>query len=182
MCESWHKNFIFAFYPIVLIYFGIQNRQKMQTLDEHDKKLLRLVQKDNRLTAQELGDKVGLSASAVQRRLSKLRDDKIIEADVSIISPNAGGIGLTCIVDVCLHEDGSKAVEKFKKEISNHAEVAQCYYVTGTYDLVLIVNTKDMKHYEMFSKKYFMDNTNVKRFYTHVVMDRLKMSYSIEIQ
>ena len=60
-------------------------------------------------------------------------------------------------------------------------EVSQCYYVTGTYDLVLIVNTKDMNHYEVFSKKYLMNNANVKRFYTHVVMERLKLGGGVYI-
>ena len=153
----------------------------MLALDEYDKKLLRLLQHDNRLTAQELGEKVNLSASAVQRRLTKLRHEKVIEADVAIVSQAAAGIGLTCIVDVSLHEDSSKDIEKFKKEMQNLTEVSQCYYVTGSYDLVLMVNTRDMKHYELFSKKYFMENTNVKHFYTHVVMDKLKVSHGIKI-
>lgn len=149
----------------------------MHTLDDYDKRLLQLLQKDNRQTAHALAEMVNLSASAVQRRLARLREERIIEADVSIVSPAAAGIGLLCIVDVSLHADGSKAIEKFKMEMNDCAEVSQCYYVTGSYDLVLIVNTKDMKHFELFSKKYFMENINVKNFYTHVVMDRLKMSY-----
>ena len=70
--------------------------------DEFDLKLLRLLQQNNRLTADELATTVGLSSSAVQRRLKRLRDEKIIEADISIVSPSVGGIGLTCIVDVIL--------------------------------------------------------------------------------
>jgi Lrp/AsnC family leucine-responsive transcriptional regulator len=57
----------------------------------------------------------------------------------------------------------------------------QCYYVTGTYDFVIIVNTKDMKHYEEFSKKYLMDNADVKQFYTHVVMDKVKIGFSVKV-
>ncbi len=117
----------------------------------------------------------------MQRRLARLREEKIIEADVSIVSPSAAGIGLTCIVDISLHEDGTKAIEKFKSEMNDCTEVSQCYYVTGTYDLVLIVNTKDMNHYEVFSKKYLMNNANVKRFYTHVVMERLKLGGGVYI-
>lgn len=153
----------------------------MQTLDEYDKKLLRLVQHNNRLTAQELAEEVNLSTSAVQRRLTRLREKKVIEADVSIVSPEAAGLGLSCIVDVSLHEDGSRAVERIKKELRDCPEVSHMYYVTGTYDLVLIVNTRDMKHYEQFSKEQLMDNPNVKSFYTHVVMDRLKVSHSVPL-
>jgi Lrp/AsnC family transcriptional regulator, leucine-responsive regulatory protein len=153
----------------------------MQNLDEYDKKLLRLLQQNNKMTADELGELVSLSTSAVQRRLKKLREDKIIEADVSIISPLAAGIGITCVVDVVLEVGNSKAIDGFKEAMRNCLEVMQCYYVTGTYDFVLIVNTIDMKHYEMFSKTWLMDNPNVKHFYTHVVIDKVKVGYGVAL-
>jgi Lrp/AsnC family leucine-responsive transcriptional regulator len=153
----------------------------MHTLDDYDKVLLRLLQQNNRLTTEELSAKVNLSQSAVQRRITKLRNEKIIEADVSIVSASAVGVSVTCIVDVVLHEGSSKGIEKFKQAMRNCAEVAQCYYVTGTYDFVLIVNVKDMSHFETFSKKHLMDNPNLKHFYTHVVMDRVKVGYGIAV-
>jgi Lrp/AsnC family transcriptional regulator, leucine-responsive regulatory protein len=149
----------------------------MQELDDYDKKLLRLLQQNNKTTAGELGTMVSLSTSAVQRRLKRLRDDKIIEADVAIISPAAFGIGVTCVVDVILEVGNSKAIDNFKTSMQTCTEVMQCYYVTGTYDFVLIVNMADMRHYEDFSKKNLMDNPNVKHFYTHVVMDKVKVSH-----
>ncbi|MDB5023537.1 MAG: Lrp/AsnC family transcriptional regulator [Mucilaginibacter sp.] len=153
----------------------------MQALDDFDKKLLRLLQENNRLTSEELSKLVNLSQSAIQRRISRLRSDKVIEADVSIISPAAAGIGITCIVDLILHEGSSKSIEKFKDNLVKCTEVAQCYYVTGTYDFVLIVNTRDMVHFEAFSKKYLMDNPNLKHFYTHVVMDKVKIGFGVAI-
>ncbi|TWJ03179.1 transcriptional regulator, AsnC family [Mucilaginibacter frigoritolerans] len=153
----------------------------MQELDEYDKKLLRQLQQNNKTTAEELGLLVSLSTSAVQRRLKRLRDDKMIEADVSIISPLAVGIGITCVVDVILEVGSSKAIDNFKAAMQACTEVMQCYYVTGTYDFVLIVNTVDMRHYEEFSKRFLMDNPNVKHFYTHVVMDKVKVGYGINI-
>lgn len=153
----------------------------MQTIDEYDIKLLRLLQQNNRLTAEELTKDVNLSQSAIQRRMTRLRREKYIEADVAIISPKAVGFFITCVVDVVLIEGSSKAIDKFKTEMHNCVEVAQCYYVTGSYDFVLIVNTKDMNHFEQFSKKHLMDNPNLKHFYTHVVMDKVKISYGLVI-
>jgi Lrp/AsnC family transcriptional regulator, leucine-responsive regulatory protein len=151
----------------------------MHEVDEFDKQLLKQLQKNNRLTAEELGKKVNLSTSAVQRRLKKLREEKVIEADISIISPSAVGLDITCIVDVTLYLGNSKVIDRFKKLISACPEVMQCYYVTGTLDFIIIVNTKDMRHYELFSKKYLMDNADVKQFCTHVVMDKVKVDFSV---
>jgi len=153
----------------------------MQTLDDYDKKLLRLLQQNNRLTSEELSKLVNLSQSAIQRRISRLRNEKIIEADVSIISPAAVGVGITCIVDLILHEGSSKSIDEFKDSLVKCPEVAQCYYVTGTYDFVLIVNTRDMSHFEAFSKKHLMDNPNLKHFYTHVVMDKVKVGFGVAV-
>ncbi|HEX9513218.1 MAG TPA: Lrp/AsnC family transcriptional regulator [Puia sp.] len=151
----------------------------MQDLDEFDRKLLRQVQHNNRLTAQELGEIVGLSPSAVQRRLTRLRDQQVIEADVSVISPAVMGLSITCVVDIVLEDGGSRALEKFKSTMRSCTHVSQCYFVTGTYDFVLVVSARDMTDYEAFTKKWLMDNPNVKHFYTHVVMDRVKSGYSL---
>lgn len=154
----------------------------MHELDEFDNKLLALLQVNNKTTAEELGNIVGLSTSAVQRRIKRLRDERIIEADISVISPQAMGFGITCVVDVTLHLGSSEVIEAYKALMFDCAEVMQCYYVTGSYDFVVIVNTRDMKHYEEFSKRYFMDNVHVKQFYTHVVMDRVKKGFAVNIR
>ena len=153
----------------------------MHEVDGFDKKLLQLLQQNNRMTADELGEVVGLSSSAVQRRLKRLRDEKVIEADVSIISPAVVGIGITCIVDIILEVGNSRELKKFKSIMAQCSEVMQCYFVTGTYDFVIIINAKNMSEYEEFTKKWLMDNPNVKHFYTHVVLDKVKVGYSIAI-
>lgn len=113
----------------------------MQNLDAYDRKLLEKLQQNNKITAEELGNIVNLSTSAVQRRLKRLRHEKIIEADVSIVSPAAIGFGITCVVDVSLHLGSSRVIDSFKALMSECVEVRQCYYVTGVLDFVLVVAT-----------------------------------------
>jgi Lrp/AsnC family leucine-responsive transcriptional regulator len=149
--------------------------------DQFDKHLLRLLQQNNRLTSDQLAEAVGLSSSAVQRRLKRLRDEKIIEADVSIVSPSVAGLEITCIVDVVLERGNSQALEKFKSSMLQCNEVMQCYFVTGSYDFIMIVNAQNMEQYEGFAKKWLMDNPNVKHFYTHIVMNKIKVGYSIAL-
>jgi Lrp/AsnC family transcriptional regulator, leucine-responsive regulatory protein len=158
-----------------------KKKRRRRPLDEFDRKLLRVLQQNNKLTAAQLSEAVNLSSSAVQRRLKRLHEEKIIEADVSIISPTVVGIGVTCVVDVILQDGNSRALERFKSTMHKCGEVAQCYFVTGTYDFVLLVHARDMQHYEEFSKRWLMDNPNVKHFYTHVVMDAVKVTHSVAI-
>jgi Lrp/AsnC family leucine-responsive transcriptional regulator len=90
------------------------NAKIMHEIDEFDKQLLKRLQKNNRITAEELGKMINLSTSAVQRRLKRLREKKIIEADVSIISPAVVGQHITCVVDVTLHLGNSKVIETLR--------------------------------------------------------------------
>ena len=94
-------------------------------LDEFDLKLLDAVQRNNRLTAEQLAEKVCLSASAVQRRLQRLRERKVIEAGVAIVSPETLGRSVTAIVEVTLNPDRPKIVEEFQRAIQAAPEVLQ---------------------------------------------------------
>ncbi len=151
----------------------------MQIIDAIDKKILNKLQQNNRLTAAEIGKSLHLSTSAVQRRISRLREDKIIEADVSIISQAVAGRGVITIVEISLHSGSENAISGFKDMLCTCEEVTQCYYVAGVYDFIVTIQTKDMKEYNEFAKKYFMNTDIVKQYCTHVVLERSKSNFSV---
>lgn len=150
-------------------------------LDEFDVKLLKVVQYDNKLTAEAMSERVGLSPSACQRRLKQLRDRGIIEADISVISPETVGRQLTLIVQVTLERERPDIMDEFKRSMIATPEVMQCYYVTGEIDFILILTARNMRHYEQFTKQFFFDNPNIRRFHTLVVMDRVKAGLYVPI-
>jgi Lrp/AsnC family leucine-responsive transcriptional regulator len=152
-------------------------------MDSFDKKILDIVQQNNQLSADKIAEQVNLSASAVQRRLKRLRKDKIIEADVAIISPEANGRLLTIVVEVTLEQERplSSVLDEFKKLALNTPEVMQCYHVTGNADFILIIAAKDMKDYERLTHRLFIDNQSVRRFQTSVVVSRVKSRTTIPL-
>ncbi len=95
----------------------------MVELDRADIALLRAVQKNNRLTSEELAGVVHLSPTACQRRLRRLRSEGVIEGDVSIVSPKAVGRHVTMIVMVSLERERADIVDRFKAAIRNTREV-----------------------------------------------------------
>jgi Lrp/AsnC family leucine-responsive transcriptional regulator len=151
-------------------------------LDEFDLKLLDAVQCNSRLTADQLAEKICLSPSAVQRRLRRLRERKIIQAEVAIVSPEALGRSLTAIVEVTLDTDRPKAVEEFQKAVQAAPEVMQGYYVTGNADFVLIVTAKTMQDYEEFAHRFLSKKPHVKHFRTSVVMRRVKWGVTVPVR
>ena len=153
----------------------------MHKLDSFDLKILELIQVNNKITSEVLAKKVGLSSSACQRRINSMRKAKIIKKDVSVIDQNIIGRQITIVVQVLSDKEGVEYSEEFKKLMIKAPEVMQCYYVTGDYDYVLIATFKDMGEYEIFTKKYFLENSNIKRFSSMVVMNRVKENLSIPL-
>ena len=150
-------------------------------IDDFDRKILRHVQRNNLLTSAQLSDLVGLSPSSAQRRLNKLRADRVIEADIAVISPTALERPLTMLVAVELARERSDIIDRFKRAVRERAEVMSAYYVTGETDFMLIVSAKDMSDYEAFTRDFFYNNADIKGFKTTVVMDRIKASFSLPI-
>ena len=153
----------------------------MYKFDSFDLKILELIQVNNKITSEVLAKKVGLSSSACQRRINSMRKAKIIKKDVSVIDQNIIGRQITIVVQVLSDKEGVEYSEEFKKLMIKAPEVMQCYYVTGDYDYVLIATFKDMGEYEIFTKKYFLENSNIKRFSSMVVMNRVKENLSIPL-
>lgn len=150
--------------------------------DRIDARILEIVQKNNRLTSEVIGELTGLSATACQRRLKRLRSDGIIEADVSIISPKAVGRHIQMIVLVSLERERSDIVDRFKKAIKSSAEVVSGFFVTGDADFILYITACSMEDYEQFTRRFFHQNPEIKAFKTMVVMDRVKASFAIPVE
>ena len=152
-------------------------------MDSFDVKILNIIQQDNRLSTEKIADQVGLSSSAVQRRLKRLREERIIEAEVAIVSPEAVGRSLTAIVGVIIDKDRplSLALSEFKKLMLNTPEVMQCYDVMGEFDFIVLISTKDMPEYESLSRKLFMENPNIRRYKSSLVIRRVKSETMIPL-
>ncbi|MQU71783.1 winged helix-turn-helix transcriptional regulator [Sinorhizobium meliloti] len=157
------------------------NRGRTNDYDQIDARIMELVQENNRLTSDVIGERVGLSATACQRRLKRLRSDGIIEADVSIVSAKAVGRPIQMLVLVTLERERIDIIDKFKKEIKSSAEIATGFYITGDADFLLYITARSMEDYEQYTRRFFYDNPNIKSVKTMVVVDRVKAGFSIPI-
>lgn len=149
------------------------------SIDSFDCSILDIVQESNRITSEKIAEQVGLSPAAVQRRLKRMREEGIIQADVSVVNPRRIGRDMAFIVQVSLERERADLMHAFKKQMKNNEAVQQCYYVTGSSDFILIVTAFDMTEYDRFVHDNFFDNVNIRSFQTNVVMDAVKVGLSI---
>jgi Lrp/AsnC family leucine-responsive transcriptional regulator len=150
-------------------------------LDELDRKILDRYQADTRLTAESIGAAVGLSTAAVHRRLKRLRDEGVIEAEVAVLNPDAVGSRMTCIVTVDVDREGRSDIERFGARMRACPLVQQCFYVTGHTDFIMVVNVADIVEYEAFTRDHLQSDTNVRGFTTYVVLERVKTGLAVPV-
>jgi DNA-binding Lrp family transcriptional regulator len=148
-------------------------------MESKDLDILRLMQRNARLTAEAISQDVGLSPPAVQKRLKKLRETGAIEREIAVLSPSKLGRDMTIIVEVILERESRAHLDEFKRKMRDAPCVQQCYYTTGEADFLLILTVQDIKEYEAFTQAHFFDESNISRFKTAVVMDRVKASLDV---
>ncbi|WP_262692139.1 Lrp/AsnC family transcriptional regulator [Kordiimonas aestuarii] len=153
----------------------------MSDLDSFDLKILSCMQENSRQTAEVIGEKVGLSPAATQRRIKKLREDGTIKKEVAILCPTALGGRTTLIVQIICSCGGEATIETFKQQMTQVPEVQQCYYVTGSTDFILVMTVKDMKDFDRITRKWFFSNPSIGRFETIVAIDTFKEGFSIPL-
>lgn len=151
----------------------------MMDLDQIDRCLLDLMQRDSRQSLETLAMQVDLSAAAVQRRVKRLRDKKVITGDVIQVDAAAVGLPMTFIVTVELEHERADEIDAFRRKASKEPQVQQVYYVTGEGDFIMVILARDMDDYEQLTRRLFFEDPNIRRFRTSVVMGKPYRSLAV---
>lgn len=150
-----------------------------QDLDRFDRQILAIVQADARRPADAIGGAVGLSASAVQRRLARLRAAGVITAECVVVDAKAVGRPLTLIVDVEVERERPELLAGFKRWLAAEPAIQEAWYVTGDADYCLVVTARDVEDYDALMQRLIAENGNVRRFRTRVVLGTLKRGLGV---
>ena len=123
----------------------------MLKIDRKDQQILQELQKNARVTNQELADRVGLSPTPCLRRVKRLEEAGVIQRHVTLLDPEQLGLGLTAYIGIAMDRHTPDRFDDFEAAIRDMPEVLECAIVTGQQaDFLLKVMVKDMAHYERF--------------------------------
>jgi Lrp/AsnC family leucine-responsive transcriptional regulator len=154
-------------------------------IDRLDRAILRRLQADGRETCEVMGAAIGLSASAVLRRIKKLEEHGVIDRYVALVRPEALGLGLMAYVNVRLEKraDGNKRnpMDEFRASVQTWPEVVECTALTGEMDFLLRLVLKDMGAYSRFMMDTLLRHPAVQDCKTSFVMDRVKATTALPI-
>jgi Lrp/AsnC family leucine-responsive transcriptional regulator len=156
-------------------------RRRELVLDAIDRRILDLLQDDNQITNLALAERIGLSPPACLKRVRRLRADKVIVKDVSVLDPESAGRSIVAFVGVELDRQREDVLAAFERKIAAEAEVQQCYFVSGEIDYLLTVVCLDMEAYNAFARRVLANEHNIKRFRTSFSLSRVKYETRIPL-
>ncbi|MEO4045024.1 Lrp/AsnC family transcriptional regulator [Hoeflea sp. CAU 1731] len=122
-------------------------------IDDIDKKILGLLQKDCTLPATEIASRVGLSATPCWRRIQKLEEEKFIRSRVALLDSVKLNVDVTAFIAVRTNQHNRAWLDKFEKAVSGMDEVVDFFRLSGDIDYLIRVALPNIKAYDAFYKR-----------------------------
>jgi Lrp/AsnC family transcriptional regulator, leucine-responsive regulatory protein len=144
--------------------------------DETDRRILRVLRQDARITNADLAERVGLSPSPCLRRVRRLEEAGVIRGYGARVDPAAEGWTMTALVSVRLSRQHEEEIRMFEAAVQDWDEVSECHLVTGSPDYVLKVMSRGLADYERFIKEKIARLQCVASIETSFIMNSIKQS------
>lgn len=143
-------------------------------LDDADRRILRVLQQDGRITNQDLAAACNMSASSCFERVRRLREKGVILGYTALIDPKYAERELLIFIEVLLDRTTSDIFDQFAARIRRSPEVLECHMVAGGFDYLVKVRMKDMAAYRAFLADTLVVMPGVRETRTYAVMEEVK--------
>jgi Lrp/AsnC family leucine-responsive transcriptional regulator len=152
---------------------------KKPVLDDTDRHLLAELQDDAGRTLRDLGELVGLSPSAVQRRIARYRTSGLLARTTAVLDPRVLPDLVLAVCLIQVERESRRLHEAFHRRLLAAPEVQQLYSVYGEWDYVVVLAAAGMANHNEISERLFMDAPNVRKYSTLFVLDPVRTGTSI---
>lgn len=153
----------------------------MKEIDRLDRKILRAIQDDGRLTNLELADKISLSPTATGERLKRLIRDGYIIGYAARLSPQKLGRGMLVFVEVKLDRTTPDVFDAFADAVRRSDDVMECHMVAGGFDYLVKARVGGMEAYRAFLSDVILPLPGVRETHTYAVMEEVKTTDKIPV-
>ncbi|MFA4950721.1 Lrp/AsnC ligand binding domain-containing protein [Brevundimonas sp.] len=153
----------------------------MEALDAVDRRLLRVLQDDGRISNAELARRCNLSPAACFERMRRLREKKVITGYAALINPAKVGRGLMIFVEVLLDRTTGDMFEAFAEAVRRQPEVLECHMVAGGFDYLIKARVGDMEAYRAFLGDVLVKMPGVRETRTYAVLEEVKSTTALPL-
>lgn len=151
-------------------------------LDRYDLAILRILERNGRITKSRIAEEVNLSVSPAWERVRKLEECGIIRgyhADIDWVGALQSS---RIVVEITLSRHTAADMERFEKRMAGADEILQCYATGGGVDYVMHVMARDIDHYQRFMDALLLENLGIERYFTYIVTKTVKKETSVPMR
>ena len=138
-------------------------------MDNVDRAILSMLQENADIPGKLIADAVNLSTSAAERRISRMKQDGVIERIVAVVSPKAVDRTLFILVELEIQNEHRHTLEQFQRWVARAPEIQSCWYVTGDMDYVLLVAARNLVEYNAFIERLMSEQQALVRKYKSLI-------------
>lgn len=150
--------------------------------DDIDKRILRALQRNGRVSNVDLAKEVGLSPSPCLRRVKLLEEAGVIDRYVAVVNPAKVGLGLTMFARVWLTAQDAETIDRFIAAMRKLEQVVECYIMLGESDALLRVVVADLEDYRRFQAAHLTKVNGIQNVKTDVPSETVKQSHALPLR
>ncbi|MGH8299206.1 MAG: Lrp/AsnC family transcriptional regulator [Steroidobacteraceae bacterium] len=150
-------------------------------LDRGDARILDLLQEHGDLSAAEIAERLGMTASTCWRRVSRLEELKVICKRVALLDREKLGLNVLVFSHVKLAGHGRDALLKFEQAVREHPEILECYTLMGETDFLLRIVCPDIKAYEAFFLDHLSRFPGVQSVHSSIALSVIKETTALPV-
>jgi Lrp/AsnC family transcriptional regulator len=151
-------------------------------LAKQDVAILSLLQRDATLSTSEIAEKINVSQSPAWRRVNRLEQEGLIRRRVALLDRAALGMEVVVFATVNLTSSGRQNLIEFERDIVQHPEVIECYTMTGIWDYMLKIVTRDIRHYEAFARDTLTASPSIRELHSHMAVTEIKNTTELPLE
>ena len=153
----------------------------MNDFSSTDLQILDTVQRDGSLTTQEIADQINISQSPCWRRINKLEEQGIIRRKVAILDREKLGMEVVVFATINLTAQGRSNLEDFEREVEILPEVVEAYTMAGSWDYMLKIVGKNIRHYELFVREKLTKLAHIGEVHSHIAVTEIKNTTALPL-
>jgi Lrp/AsnC family transcriptional regulator, leucine-responsive regulatory protein len=149
--------------------------------DATDRRLLRLLQKNNRRRLRDFAEELGISAPTCMRRIRRLESTGVIRAHAALLNPARLGFAVMAFVEVTLVNASGAEMAAFERRMSRCPDVTQCSELAGDVDYLLTVQVREMQEFANFTRAHLGEDRRIRSYRSLLVLRQLKNEHELSV-
>ncbi len=143
-------------------------------LSKQDIAILELLQSDATLSTASIAERINVSQSPCWRRINRLEQNGLVKRRVALLDRDALGMEVVVFATINLTSTGRQNLLEFERDIVRYPEVVECYTMTGLWDYMLKIVTRDIRHYEAFARNTLTTSPAIRELHSHMAVTEIK--------